>query len=215
MASSPTRSGTLRPHFLMAVGLGPAQGALSPERRDAPTPRTWPGSRTGSQLHHLSARAAPRGPQAPGSPRPAGSGSPGGRRRPSTNRTSFVSPSGFRLAAADGRRPSRRRRSKASPHPCHEEEPPRSRRRGGPRGVRFDDACAVVVLVADAPSAPRESQLFGVNYFCRWTIIVFAGSARRGSRINNRERERSRRNGGTTSAESRVGHAATCSVAVR
>ena len=78
MASSPTRSGTLRPHFLMAVGLGPAQGALSPERRDAPTPRTWPGSRTGSQPHHLSARAAPRGPQAPGSPRPAGSGSRAG-----------------------------------------------------------------------------------------------------------------------------------------
>ena len=43
----------------------------------------------------------------------------------------------------------------------------------------------------------------------------FAGSARRGSRINNRDRERSRRNGGTTSAESRVGHAATCSVAGR
>ena len=49
----------------------------------------------------------------------------------------------------------------------------------------------------------------------RWTIIVLAGSARRGSRINNRDRERSRRNGGTTSAESRVGHAATCSVAGR
>ena len=49
----------------------------------------------------------------------------------------------------------------------------------------------------------------------RWTLIVLAGSARRGSRINNRDRERSRRNGGTTSAESRVGHAATCSVAGR
>ena len=58
-----------------------------------------------------------------------------------------------------------------------------------------------------------NSSMFGVNYFS--ALIVLAGSARRGSRINNRDRERSRRNGGTTSAESRVGHAATCSVAGR
>ena len=81
---------------------------------------------------------------------------------------------------------------------------PGSRRRGGfPAGP-------VRVVARDVElKHVRRELLF------RWTLIVLAGSARRGSRINNRDRERSRRNGGTTSAESRVGHAATCSVAGR
>ena len=145
MASSPTRSETLRPHFLMAVGLGPAQKHY--RRKDGT--RRLPGS----QPHHLRRERHQRGHQA--RTRRGPQGPDHGRATPPFNEPDVLRLAlPVRLAAADGRRPRRQRPPKASPHPCHEEE---SRDHGGEaaRGAcGFDDACAVVLLVADAPSAP-------------------------------------------------------------
>ena len=88
MASSPTRSETLRPHFLMAVGLGPAQKHY--RRKDGT--RRLPGS----QPHHLR-RERHHAVIRPGLAAARRVRITGGRRRPSTNRTSFVSPSRFVL----------------------------------------------------------------------------------------------------------------------